>query len=93
MANNTYVCLVDKHRRHTLSRNTQGRYLVSAKNQEDAKKRLQKAIGFGSVQVYYKVEREIGTDRFIKSGEIFKVEPTGDLMMPRHATDPIVYDD
>ena len=51
---NTYVCLVDNYRRPSRQRNTAGRYLVGAKTEKEAKKLLQRAIGFGSVQVYYK---------------------------------------
>lgn len=88
---NTYVCLVDTHRRCSLSRNTRGRYLVGAKTPKEAKQKLQKAIGFGSVQVYYQVKPDFNTnvDQFVNYGEIFKVEPTGELIPARHANAPI----
>lgn len=47
----TYVVLVDWHNRY--KHNTAGRYLVGANSEKEAKDMLQKAIGFGSVQVYY----------------------------------------
>lgn len=48
-----YVCLVDTYRRPSRTRNTYGRYRVGAKTEKEAKELLQKAIQFGSVQVYY----------------------------------------
>lgn len=73
---NKYICLVDAYRRPSRQRNTSGRYIVCAKNEKEAKNLLQKAIGFGSVQVYYKVssgsykqEQEIK----MKQGEMYKV--------------------
>lgn len=48
----TYVVLVDWHNRY--KHNTAGRYLVGANSEKEAKEMLQKAIGFGSVQVYYR---------------------------------------
>lgn len=48
-----FICLVDAYRRPSRTRNTAGRYRVGAKNPDHARKLLQKAIGFGSVQVYY----------------------------------------
>lgn len=51
---NQYICLVDYYRRPSRQRNTTGRYRVGAKTTNEAKKLVQKAIGFGSVQVYYK---------------------------------------
>ena len=53
---NTYVCLVDNYRRPSRQRNTCGRYYVGAKTEKEAKKLLQIAIGFGSIQVYYKTK-------------------------------------
>lgn len=53
---NQYICLVDHYRRPSRRRNTAGRYRVGAKSPMEAKKLVQKAIGFGSVQVYYKEE-------------------------------------
>ena len=48
-----FICLVDHYRRPSRQRNTAGRYRVGAKNPEHARKLLQSAIGFGSVQVCY----------------------------------------
>lgn len=48
-----FICLVDTYRRPSRTRNTAGRYRVGAKNADQARKLLQKAIGFGSVLVYY----------------------------------------
>ena len=48
----TYVVLVDWHNKY--KHNTAGRYLVGANSEKEAKEMLQKAIGFGSVQVYYR---------------------------------------
>lgn len=53
-----YICLVDSYRRPSRKRNTAGRYIVCAKNKKEAKELLQKAIGFGSVSVYYEVSSE-----------------------------------
>ena len=57
---NTYVCYVDAYRNGFIfrgiserlyERNTKGRYLVGAKSAKEAKEILQKAIGFGSINV------------------------------------------
>lgn len=48
-----FICLVDAYRRPSRQRNTAGRYRVGAKNPKQARKLLQSAVGFGSVQVYY----------------------------------------
>lgn len=50
-----YVCLVDSCKSPNRRRNTAGRYIVCAKSEKEAKDFLQKAIGFGSVSVYYKI--------------------------------------
>lgn len=84
----TFVCLVDNYRRSSRQRNTKGRYLVGAKNEKQAKDLLQKTIGFGSVQVYYEVETESGTDKFVNDGQVLKVTTNG-YMEPRKATDPM----
>lgn len=56
----TYRCEVDLYRNGTLfrgpkeklyDRNTTGVYLVGAKNPKEARRLLQKAIGFGSITV------------------------------------------
>lgn len=46
-----YICLVDAYRRPSMRRNTAGRYRVGAKNPVQARRLLQKTIGFGSVTV------------------------------------------
>ena len=51
-----YICLVDNYRRPSRQRNTCGRYVVCAKTKQKAKEYLQRAIGFGSVQVYYEID-------------------------------------
>lgn len=56
----TYVCLVDNYRRPSRQRNTEGRYLVGAKSEDEAKELLQKAIKFGSIQVYYRTTDDEG---------------------------------
>ena len=48
-----FICLVDSYRRASRQRATMGRYRVGAKNAKQARALLQKAIGFGSVMVYY----------------------------------------
>lgn len=57
---NTYRCEVDLYRNGTVfrdktnrlyDRNTAGVYLVGAKSPKEAKKILQKAIGFGSITI------------------------------------------
>lgn len=48
-----FVCVVDGWRRPSRQRNTMGRYRVGAKDEKSAKRMLQKAIGFGSVQVIF----------------------------------------
>lgn len=51
-----YVCTVDGHRRPSRQRNTRGRYRVAARDKRTAERILQKAIGFGSVQILYEDE-------------------------------------
>lgn len=94
----TFVCLVDNYRRPSRRRNTAGRYLVGAKDEKEAKELLQKAVKFGSVQVYYEVEKETGDDKFLTRGQIQRVFSglnlnTGEEQTvyecPRKATDPI----
>lgn len=57
-----FICLVDMHRRPSRQRNTVGRYRVGAKNAKQARKLLQTAIGFGSVQVYYEDNTAASSD-------------------------------
>lgn len=47
-----FICLVDDYRPPAMKRRTAGRYRVGAKNPKQARKLLQAAIGFGSVQVF-----------------------------------------
>lgn len=56
-----YIVLVDTYRRSSRCRNTQGRYRVGAKNPKEARRLVQKAIGFGSALVYYE-------DKTLKAG-------------------------
>ena len=51
-----YVCIVDGYRRPSRQRNTKGRYRVAARDKRTAKRILQKAIGFGSIQIIYEDE-------------------------------------
>ena len=87
---NTYIVLVDAHRSPDKKRNTSGRYRVGAKTAKEAEELLQKAIGFGSVQAYYKSSptdlpqmkyKEIKKEKRI-DGKVVFIEP-------RHATDKI----
>lgn len=55
---NNYILLVDYHRRPQRQRNTAGRYRVGAKTPEEAIKLLREKIGFGSIQVYYKCQKD-----------------------------------
>lgn len=57
----TFPCVVDAYRNgfvfraakdRLYERNTQGRYLVGAKSKKQARQILQKAIGFGSIDVH-----------------------------------------
>lgn len=80
-----FICLVDAHRRASRQRPTAGRYRVGAKNAKQARKFLQKAIGFGSVLVYY----EDGTDKssdLVPYGQCMK--ETYEPGMKRYAQTP-----
>lgn len=98
---NKYVCLVDNYRRPDRQRNTAGRYLVCAKTEREAKEILQNKIGFGSVQVYYKVTKEYGLPVEKKANlsykEAKKMEPgkNGEwtLIDVKHSTDCQMEDD
>lgn len=83
-----YICLVDTHRRASRMRNTAGRYRVGARTEDEAKKLLQKAVGFGSIQVYY-VDQNPKTSSLAKQGECFKEvgyhQGTVKLVPVRHA--------
>lgn len=62
-----YVVLIDSHRKNGImcpahdmlyQRATKGRYRVAAKNEKEAQELVQKAIGFGSVHVYYEDKKQ-----------------------------------
>ena len=76
---NTYVCLVDNCRRPSRQRNTFGRYYVGAKTEKEAKKLLQTAIGFGSIQIYYKANPD-GIDPIMDYKEIAKAAWNGKIV-------------
>lgn len=87
-----YICLVDNYRRPSRQRNTKGRYRVGAKNPKQARKLLQQAIGFGSVQVYYEAKDIlIGYKEIVK--EVYQKDHKqnlGFIFKPiHHATAPI----
>ncbi len=89
----TYVCVVDQWRRPSRQRNTKGRYLAGAKSEKDAKKLVQGAVGFGSVQVYYRATDDSGNipadnrhDRKMALGQVMRVLSDGTLEEPRKAT-------
>lgn len=89
-----YICLVDSFRRPSRRRNTAGRYRVGAKSADEAKKLLQKAVGFGSVQVL-KEDDDPRTASAAKYKECFREIPAKDawtLAPVRRATDPIPRD-
>ena len=92
MANvKTYVCLVDVYRRPERQRNTHGRYYVGAKNEKEAKKLLQEAIGFGSIQVYYVVGPHNTVDPILNHKEVKKAVWNGNKFETEdvlHATAP-----
>lgn len=86
-----FIVLVDSHRRPSRCRNTWGRYRVGAKNEEEAKRLVQKAIGFGSVLVYYEAKdllagyRQVFLERWtpeVKENYGFALVP------PHHANAP-----
>ena len=58
---NTYVCLVDARGPIWAGHSTKGRYYVGAKSEKEAKKLLQKASGFGSIDVCY-IAQPVGFD-------------------------------
>lgn len=87
-----YICVVDGHRRSSRQRNTSGRYRVGARSEKEAKELLQKAIGFGSVQVYYE-DKKKETMHLAKQGECLKETGyyggTVKRMSARHANSPL----
>lgn len=90
-----YVCLVDNHRRPSRCRNTQGRYIVCAKSEKEAKELLQKKIGFGSVQVYYKIDKNsysYENNLKLNYKDIVKVESDYTFSEAKHSTEKIIND-
>jgi len=86
-----YICIVDGYRRPSRKRNTAGRYRVGAKTEAEAKKQLQQAIGFGSIQVYYE-DTNPKTCQIAKLGECFlekSVGPDFERIPVRHACEPL----
>lgn len=86
-----YIVLVDSYRRASRCRNTYGRYRVGAKNPKEAKRLVQKAIGFGSVLVYYEdtVLRAGYKQVFIEQWAPGMKENQGFILVPaHHATAP-----
>lgn len=53
---NNYILLVDYHRPR--KRSVSGRYRVGAKDKKEAIALLRKAIGVGSIQVYYQCRKD-----------------------------------
>ena len=74
-----YVCLVDTYRRPSRRRNTAGRYQVGARSAKEAKRILQKIIGFGSVIIYYE---DRNPERVLKRGEAVRVQIPGAQIVP-----------
>lgn len=87
-----YFVLVDSYRRSSRCRNTKGRYRVGAKNPKEARKLVQRAIGFGSAIVYYE-----DTNLLAQYKQVFREVYTpgqtknlGFQLMPvRHANAPV----
>lgn len=86
-----YIDIVDGHRRPSRQRSTCGRYRVGSKNKKQACKLVQKAIGFGSVLVYYEDKNLLaGYKQVFK--EVWAPGFTGnngfELRPVQHATSP-----
>lgn len=85
---NTYIVLVDAHRSPDKKRNTAGRYRVGAKTEKEAETLLQKAIGFGSVQTYYKCSStDLPQMKYKEIKKEVRINGKIELVEPRHATD------
>ena len=68
-----FICTVDGYRRPSRQRNTQGRYIVTARSEKEAEKKLQAAIKFGSIEILYEVTPEYGFKEEIEfSGNMAK---------------------
>lgn len=74
-----YVCLVDTYRRPSRRRNTAGRYQVGARNKKEAKRFLQKLIGFGSIIVCNEVQTP---ELVLNRGEAVQVHNPGASIVP-----------
>lgn len=74
-----FVCTVDGYRRPSRQRNTRGRYRVAARDKKTAKAILQRAIGFGSVQVLYEDE-DPKPGKALPLGQCRKELPDGTLV-------------
>lgn len=86
---NQYVCLVDTYKPVQFKHSTAGRYRVGALNEREAVKFLQKAIGFGSPQVYYK-DNDNCDYPILKRGEVYRDDyVTHSLTKVRHANDRV----
>lgn len=78
----TYRCEVDLYRNGALfrgpkeklyDRNTTGVYLVGAKNPKEARRLLQKAIGFGSITVPWRSQWRPDGAPTLERGQICKI--------------------
>ena len=85
---NTYVCLVDGGGPIWADHSTQGRYYVGAKSEKEAKKLLQKAIGFGSIDVCY-IAQPGGFDPILSEKIVRKAVWLKDLSV--FATEDVVH--
>ena len=91
-----YICLVDYYKPLYLQRRTRGRYRVGAKNEKEAKQFVQKAIGFGSVMVYYQASellvdyKEVFREKYNPNLPNTKEKNYGFELLPIiHATAPV----
>lgn len=91
-----YVVLVDSHRKCGImcpakdmlyQRATKGRYRVAAKNEKEAQELVQKAVGFGSVHVYYE-DKDPKPQFILPYRQVAKEDLKGGLIKPMHATEP-----
>ena len=93
---NVYWLIVDYHRWIFDQHNTKGVYLVKAKNEKDAKKYLQKIIGFGSIESQGVITKDnIAKEHRNEFEKLFKQEKYAcykysrglGFCLPHHATD------
>ncbi len=80
-----FVCVVDGYRRPSRQRNTRGRYRVAARDRKTAARLLQKAIGFGSVQVLFE-DTDPKPGKAIPLGQCRKELPDGTLAPAVHCS-------